>query len=440
MSIDGIGSGVLRELFALIGRNIAGEPPPLPSTVPAAHYAPAVPPRPAGAADLPIAAVESDAGFSASVSLAGLRSPAPLAEDAAAARAALRLALARLAAAAATLPSAAAAGSLPATEGGAFALSGMSPSDMSTSPTPMLASADMSLSPAASADDDAARSWLSPPSDEAAGAARGVGDAASQRREGSALSDALRAAVFGAPSEAGGPEAGGREASAFAAAIGEDGASLAARHASAPALRSAAAAEDGARAPFADAAAEGGAANQAHAAQAAAASADPLDFRLAVFDLALALDHLADAGPAAEDPASAAFFAAAGAPLQAERAGVIASFILNAAMIPGWPPPRPIEGVPVAVAQFVNAQKELTEAERDLLLQLGKLLHSPETLGRLLRKAKAAAKRAKLLAALDFILTVVDELAGMVADELARLEDFVREDRSGGARQKLTLR
>ncbi|MDO1583209.1 hypothetical protein [Rhizobium oryzicola] len=164
-----------------------------------------------------------------------------------------------------------------------------------------------------------------------------------------------------------------------------------------------------------------------------------LDERLALLDLVSVLEHLLTDERDGADGVSLTPPQQQMQPFQVERAGIIASFILNAAMIPGWPPPRPIEGVPAVVASFVQQQKELSDVERDLLLSIGKVLNAPKSLEKLLRILKASAKRAKLLAALDFLLAVTEDLVALLRAELERLEDLASDGESG-SRQRLHLK
>ncbi|MBB3950338.1 hypothetical protein [Aureimonas jatrophae] len=124
---------------------------------------------------------------------------------------------------------------------------------------------------------------------------------------------------------------------------------------------------------------------------------------------------------------------------QSERAGVIASFILNAAMLPGWPPPRPFE--PVADARQVTALglilSELSPEESDLGERLLRLLRNPALLERLLRRLLPASRRARLLAALTLVLTRLAALLELIEQMTAEADDDALR---GGSRTHLRLR
>jgi hypothetical protein len=86
-----------------------------------------------------------------------------------------------------------------------------------------------------------------------------------------------------------------------------------------------------------------------------------------------------------------------------ERAGVIASFVLNAAMIPGWPPPRPIESArPDAAVAVRQLQAGVDETETaDYLTRLG----IPASLmARLAAWLEAFKRRARILFGLMILI------------------------------------
>ncbi|MGV8938746.1 MAG: hypothetical protein ACOH2J_16630 [Allorhizobium sp.] len=422
MSIDGIQGTVLRDLFALIGRNIAGDPQMPPATLPGPAADPFLSqtvPRSANDAGLASRPLVADTSLMPSVSLAGLRDPVGM-NDTLAARIAMRADLARLMSLlSASLPSrgervseresgvpgdpaehpasgqsqpsasprAPSLGSLPVT-GAAAMDSTDNPLHSETSDNALTSLADNGLQPAAVLGTDASVSTVSLPDADSAGT--------------------MQAVATGDPSSLGMERS---TASALQASMRENDSAVP------PEEMAADAAQSSARTDI---------------------SADTLDARLAIFSLASALERLLPGDSAFMNESAAEVLATFTQPLQAERAGVVASFLLNAAMIPGWPPPRPIEGVPVAVSRFVLEQKELSDADRDLLLHLGKLLNSPEALRRLMRKA-IGPKRSKLMAALDFILTVMDDVTALLMAELERIEDLIKDDREK-KRNRLVLR
>lgn len=445
MSLDAIPGNVLRELFSLIGHNIAGDaqvPLPVPTSPSATIGNPQQPSMPA----FGMAPVEADTSFPPSVSLAGLREPAAT-DHRPDMQAAIRTALARLAsaqsgtgaAAPATLSSGAitAGGTEGTPEEGAQV-----PSDAAANPRPPVfqpigspsssmpamdfAFADAPLADASPMDEAPVTTMpTSDPSHVSADlGATAPGMQKTAMLQAMALDDIGRMQAETLQDAKAGDQTAAASSSPAVLSTGQlTGQSIGEAASRDPTM----ALQDR---ELVDAQV---------AARMGKATPDSLDLRFAVLSLASALQQLMPEDIQRPDGMAADLFPAPAQTLQAERAGVIASFILNAAMIPGWPPPRPIEGVPVAISAFALKQKELTDAERDLLLHLGKLLHSPETLRKLLRKVSAGAKRSKLMAALDFILTVMDDVTALLMAELERLEDLIRDDQ-GGPRHRLRLR
>ena len=129
-----------------------------------------------------------------------------------------------------------------------------------------------------------------------------------------------------------------------------------------------------------------------------------------------------------------------------ERAGVLASFILNAAMIPGWPPPRPIEGVPLqAFVGQLGRNPHLTAADKELLLYLANMGLTRRQLARLLRKVEVAKNKSRLLLAFSVLATNLQAAAKAFAEEIAaRAEEFDETEmvalRSSSGRSRLSLR
>ncbi|WAJ30501.1 hypothetical protein [Antarcticirhabdus aurantiaca] len=127
-----------------------------------------------------------------------------------------------------------------------------------------------------------------------------------------------------------------------------------------------------------------------------------------------------------------------------ERGGVIASFILNAAMIPGWPPPRPIE--PAALRAFVFSvvgEAKLTQDEAETLLYLANLGVRAKDLRRMMRRILAAKNRSVLMLALAAILTNARAAMTALADEIAALAEEMSEERrlaAADGRSRLLLR
>ncbi|KAB0676865.1 hypothetical protein [Aureimonas leprariae] len=423
MSVGGIGSaGELRELFALIGRNIAGDPPPAETAAP--PRAQAAETETGDASEPPIAdrhGTRDAAPTAAGPGLAGLRPPRPAAAEAASAMlAAMRAGW-----------SASASG----TEDEAAL------SDEASAPEPAFARPERNASrfPAAPASIGSGYAAANLAESEAGPLPREpISSAIAERRKPAELVASAGASPFTPSIVEGEPPVEGGSASA-----GPDFASTGAVVASA----AEASRRQGLGSPrpagfdwtrndgSAEIAVEGDLLS-APIGEVAGLAARLADARPGL-EL-LSLDWAVAGSVLASETPDAALLAGA----QAERAGVLASFILNAAMIPGWPPPRPIENLPAGVAAFVAARPELTEAERDLVLFLSKLLHGPGLLERLLRLLERERKRSKLLAALALVLAEIEDFAATVTEELVRAEEArlapVRAE--AGRRERLSLR
>jgi hypothetical protein len=105
-----------------------------------------------------------------------------------------------------------------------------------------------------------------------------------------------------------------------------------------------------------------------------------------------------------------------------DQTGIIPSFILNAAMLPGWPVPNQ-----AALAEFVAKTKI---SEEEMFKQLANMGASSELIEKLKKKKPRVTK--KLLVYLAMLLTAVETVIGTVADELAMLsgeEKNFKEDR-----------
>lgn len=122
---------------------------------------------------------------------------------------------------------------------------------------------------------------------------------------------------------------------------------------------------------------------------------------------------------------------------QTERAGVIASFILNAAMIPGWPFPRPIElalGRAMVPDPLPVPHPAMNDAEAmTYLANMGaaeKLLaRIRELLGRMTRLPRVLAALAVLLTTLGLVLSALREELEAMAEERRELEEHEEQGR-----------
>jgi hypothetical protein len=125
--------------------------------------------------------------------------------------------------------------------------------------------------------------------------------------------------------------------------------------------------------------------------------------------------------------------------VQTERTGIVDSFILNAAMIPGWPfQAQPVTAELAATAKFT---------EEDALAYLANL-GANEDLVEKLRKSKPPVGK-KLLIYLATLMTALQTVIDTIAEELAMLagdEKALEEERAGansrgggGARRRLYM-
>ena len=134
------------------------------------------------------------------------------------------------------------------------------------------------------------------------------------------------------------------------------------------------------------------------------------------------------------------------APAAPERAGVLASFVLNAHFLPGWPPMRPIESPEAkAFVQRLALDKSLTKSDIEMLTYLANFGLTRHHLEKLVKALKRAGKRSGLLQA--FVLFVGNlgaavralgtELESLVAD--LTVEDEVQAKTPAGSRRRIDL-
>ncbi len=142
-----------------------------------------------------------------------------------------------------------------------------------------------------------------------------------------------------------------------------------------------------------------------------------------------------DQQPRAADKAHSAGMAMAASSAMTEMRGIIASFALNAAMIPGWP----------YQTQFVAGAPKVSEEE--LLAYLANMGAQGELVEKLRKSRPPAGKR--LLMCLAAMLTAIETVVDAIADELALLagdETALAQDRAAanahgrtGARHRLYI-
>lgn len=116
--------------------------------------------------------------------------------------------------------------------------------------------------------------------------------------------------------------------------------------------------------------------------------------------------------------------------LGAERAGVLASFILNAHMLPGWPPPRPFarvaEGLRTAGRE---ATPQLTRNEELILIYLLNLGLNANHLDYVLKTIRSARRRSSLFTAIANLLSSATNVVHIVEVELESLVDDLLQER-----------
>ncbi len=116
--------------------------------------------------------------------------------------------------------------------------------------------------------------------------------------------------------------------------------------------------------------------------------------------------------------------------LGAERAGTLASFILNAHMLPGWPPPRPFAGVGESLKTLHRTTPQLSVNEEQLLVYLLNLGLNLAHLARVLKTIRSARRRSGILAAIASLLSSATGVLHVVELELGSLvEDLMQERR-----------
>jgi hypothetical protein len=129
---------------------------------------------------------------------------------------------------------------------------------------------------------------------------------------------------------------------------------------------------------------------------------------------------------------------------QVERAGVIASFILNAAMIPGWPPPRPFVSVEVEELMTRLQKGPVAASELEVMTYLSKFGLSKELLAKIFALMEAIRRRRLVMLALAILLTNARAVLESIKAELARLTEESESAEAGvvapSGRHHLSLR
>lgn len=114
----------------------------------------------------------------------------------------------------------------------------------------------------------------------------------------------------------------------------------------------------------------------------------------------------------------------AGYNLPAERAGILASFVLNAHFLPGWPPLRPIESPQArSLLDGLAAQRKADARQAELLAHLVRLGLDRRQMERTLRLMARERPRSRVLGALAAFLTSLGEALRLLSAEIEAATD-----------------
>lgn len=121
--------------------------------------------------------------------------------------------------------------------------------------------------------------------------------------------------------------------------------------------------------------------------------------------------------------------------LPSDQAGVLASFILNAHMLPGWPPPLPFAALSETFGSArLSIVPQLSRNEEQVLVYLLNLGLNPDHIARILKAIRSVRRRSSLFMAIASILSSTASVTHVIEMELAALvEDLLQE-------QKLRMR
>jgi hypothetical protein len=114
--------------------------------------------------------------------------------------------------------------------------------------------------------------------------------------------------------------------------------------------------------------------------------------------------------------------------MRGEMGGIIASFILNAHFLPGWPPLRPVQD-PEAKAFVAQLAKDAKLSKDDIamLTYLANFGLNRSQLARILKLVASATNRSKLLEALTQLLANISAALGAVHAEIEALAEEIKE-------------
>ena len=133
--------------------------------------------------------------------------------------------------------------------------------------------------------------------------------------------------------------------------------------------------------------------------------------------------------------------------LAVERAGIFASFILNAHMLPGWPPPLPFAVIPEDFqAARASIVPQLSPNEEQILVYLLNLGLNFVHIARILKTVRSVRRRSSLFMALASILSSTASVTHVMETELAAVIDDLMQEKKlrtrmlPGARLRTDLR
>ncbi len=121
---------------------------------------------------------------------------------------------------------------------------------------------------------------------------------------------------------------------------------------------------------------------------------------------------------------------------QAERAGIIASFMLNAAMLPGWPGERRFEPPRGESARWPLPPVPTGLSETDLLTYLANMGLRPSPAARLMRGVRQIGRRLRLLLGLGLLLARIRLVLRTLKDEFEALSEDEPTTPAGRPRQR----
>ena len=133
--------------------------------------------------------------------------------------------------------------------------------------------------------------------------------------------------------------------------------------------------------------------------------------------------------------------------LAADQTGILASFILNAHMLPGWPPPLPLAAVAGGFQGVrLSVVPQLSQNEEQILIYLLNLGLNLDHIAQVLKAIRSVRRRSSLFTAIANLLSSTANVTHIMEMELAALvEDLLQEKKLRmrmlpGARLRTDLR